>query len=275
MNVDHLRKQAKKLKTLYPELIKEFGATLTLSQALDVVARTHGFPSWHAIGNRTRSRPTPRAVGDAAEADIVPTAEIEKSYRWEAKAAASLVVKLDDNADPIEYAEGREYVLRCRGLAVGHAVRLENDTFEDRCDQLGRITGDFSDYSPSALRSLVSAAHQAVDRCPAFVDGWNFLAGALFRAGLWRDSLAISEPIATGLLSGLPTSRSGVVQVCYGMLANRPFFRIAHCYLLGLHHAERHVEADTLAHRLYSLWPNDNMGFRFLLSREGREQATG
>ena len=48
MNIEHLRKQAKNLQSIFPELVATSGPKLTLASARAALARTHGFPSWSA-----------------------------------------------------------------------------------------------------------------------------------------------------------------------------------------------------------------------------------
>jgi hypothetical protein len=64
------------------------------------------------------------------------------------------------------------------------------------------------------------------------------------------------------------------VQVSYGFLANRPFFRLLHCNVLLLDAVGRHREADALVKRALKLCPNDNIGFRFLKTRAMRARET-
>ena len=63
-----------------------------------------------------------------------------------------------------------------------------------------------------------------------------------------------------------------MVQISYGMFERRAFFRLMHSYLLLLDAVDRHADADPLAPRLYALWPMDNIGLRFLLTRQDRAE---
>jgi hypothetical protein len=150
-------------------------------------------------------------------------------------------------------------------------VEREAHALDELSEELGDLTGSYHDYAPQDLEKLATAARAAVARSPLYLDGWNLIAGILLTQGQFAEGLAVAEPVTTALLDLLPTD--GRIQVCYGLLVNRPFFRLAHCYLLLLHKADRHRDADALAKRMYALWPNDNMGFRFLLTRAARNRS--
>jgi hypothetical protein len=267
MNLSQLRKQAKNLKQLFPELVATHGNELTLSQALEAVARSHGYPSWSAAVAKAEP-PDAGRLREVAPSDIGTI--LRAGYAFALSEDAELAVDLDDNGEPTRYAAGHEAILCLRQRADAIAVRREDDALDALSDRLGGVTGSFSDYTARSLAPLLRAAREAVARCPLFLDGWSRVAGLLFTQHKFAEALAVAEPVATALLNMLPTA--GVVQVRYGHLENRPFFRIVHCHLLLLHQAGRHREADALAARMYRLWPGDNMGFRFLLDQASREE---
>jgi len=44
MNLSHLRKQAKNLQSIFPELVAAHGSRLLLSHAQDAIAGSYGYP---------------------------------------------------------------------------------------------------------------------------------------------------------------------------------------------------------------------------------------
>lgn len=266
MNLSHLRKQAKNLKQIYPELVAVHGGALSLAQAQEAIARTHGYPSWSAVVGRAGSPDADRS-GQSAAQDV--GAVIRAGYLFELTKDAELVVAIDDNGEPTRHAAGHDAVLSFHRRSDALDVQREDDSLDALADRLGGATGDFNDYTARGLASLLRASREAVARCPLHIDAWNRVAGVLFTQRNFQDALAVAEPVATALLDLLPPQ--GVIQVNYGRLDNRPFFRIVHCYLLLLHEAGRHREADALAERMCQLWPNDNLGFRFLLDQASRD----
>lgn len=265
MNLSHLRKQAKNLKQIYPDLVTACGNSMSLAQAQEAIARIHGYPTWSAAAAKAEVAEA-RPASMAAKPDI--GAQIRAGYTFDLSVPVELGVELDENGEPARYEIGREALLTLRNRGAESELRQEGDALDDLADRLGGITGDFNDYTSRGLSTLLRAAREAVARCPLYVDGWNRVVGALFTQRKFKEALSVAEPIASTLLDLLPTNC--VVQVSYGQLENRPFFRIVHCYLLLLHEEERHKEADALADRMARLWPNDNMGFRFLLTQVAR-----
>lgn len=271
MNIEHLRKQAKNLRTIYPDLVAENPDALSLSKAQEIIAKTHGFPSWHAVvgscstkTSRFNEAATPVETGESLVARA-----LKAGYSFELSEKSKLPVELsEEDATPTRFAIGQEATLRFRTMLDEKRVERETDKLDQLSEALGGMTGSFEEYTPAGLRRYAEAARAAVARCPLYVDGWNVLAGALFTQREYKKAIEVAEPVATSLLGMLPSK--GFVQVCYGTLDNRPFYRIVHCYLLLLHALDRHAEADLLAKRMYALWPNDNMGFRFLLTKESR-----
>lgn len=268
VNIDHLRKQAKNLQSIYPELVATRGVRLSLAHAQDAIARTHGFPSWSAMVAKGASVPSDTTSVASGVQNSIPNV-IRDGYRFVAGEVIELAIQLDDNAEPTRYALGREVVLSFRKPRQAASVRREDGALDELSEQLGGLTGAFRDYTQQGLASLLAASRKAVERCPLYLDGWNRVAGALFTQGKFAEAMAIVEPVAVALLDLLPSE--GTIQASYRDLSNRPFYRIVHCYLLLLHEAGRHREADVLAGRMYGLWPNDNIGFRFLLTRKARD----
>lgn len=271
MNIDHLRKQAKNLKSLYPSLVATHGATLTLSQVQDAVARSHGFPSWAAVLGKSEPTRAPKArrAGNAAVGphDDALTTLIRTGYRFEPGEPRELAVDIGDGGEPLRRALGRELVLRFCRATHAIAVRREDRALDQIADRFETVSGTFDEYTPPQREILLRHAREAVGRCPLYLDGWNRVAGVLFEERAFEAALAALEPVARGLRALLP---AGVVQVCYGLLEHRPFYRVMHTYLLLLNAVGRHAEADALAQQMLDLWPMDNVGFRFLLTREDR-----
>jgi hypothetical protein len=55
MNVDHLKKQAKRLANLYPEILTSNPERLPLAAALDVIAKINGYPGWQELSSKAKS----------------------------------------------------------------------------------------------------------------------------------------------------------------------------------------------------------------------------
>ena len=278
MNIDHLRKQAKNLRALYPDLVSANPGALSLTRAQEVIAKTHGFPSWNAaVGQaaaKTDVNHTAQGTEPASNAAVIEELPVVRAlrlgYAFNLGEEDELATELSDHdASPTKHAIGREASLMIRKKKDLKLLDRETEKLDELAEELGGMTGEFDAYTPSDLLRYMRAARRAVDRCPLYVDGWNVLAGTLFTQRKFDEAMAVAEPVATTLLDMLP--KKGLIQVNYYALENRPFYRIVHCYLLLLHETGRHAEADALAKRMYALWPMDNMGFRFLLTKKSRD----
>ena len=268
VNITHLRKQAKNFKSIYPEIVAAHGTGISLSAAQDVIARTHGFPSWTAAIKKSTAEAAaaPKSIALASH-DAIDC--ISSGYEFVLEDETELAIRLDHDGEPTAYATGRQAVLCIRSRRDQAKVDREDRAMDALEERVGGYSGSYSEYSPADLSMLLDQAREAVTRCRLYLDGWNRIAGSLWTQKKFREGLAVAEPIVLTLLELLPTQ--GLIQVCYGQLQNRPFFRLAHCYLLLLHALERHREANALARRMLQLWPNDNIGFRFLLTRADRD----
>lgn len=269
MNLDHLRKQAKNLRKQLPELIAQHGADLTLSQAQTAIARIHGYPGWTALLAANAAESPPRS----ADAERLATA-IRRHLRFGIGPTESLATQWSsETGEPTDFSQGVTAMLE--------PVSTKDTTLLRRVDQrmdtlifeeLGHPGGGYDDMPPADLERIVEGAREALARCPFYIEGISRLAGGLLTQGREEEALLIAEPAARALLDMIPTSHQ-VVQVPYGILENRPFHRLLHCYLLLLDAAGRHPEADALAARMQQLNPVDNIGFRFLANQEARRAA--
>lgn len=54
MSIEHLKKQAKNLHRLLPEFIQAHPDGGKLSDAQELIARTHGYPNFHAAATKAK-----------------------------------------------------------------------------------------------------------------------------------------------------------------------------------------------------------------------------
>lgn len=70
MDIKHLRKQARNLVRLYPELVAAHPASITLGTAQSALARLNGFPTWEAMITRQSTAPSASQVTPVAGVDL-------------------------------------------------------------------------------------------------------------------------------------------------------------------------------------------------------------
>lgn len=144
------------------------------------------------------------------------------------------------------------------------------DEFDEACDREGWLTGDFDDYSPQSLNKLLHLATKLTKQEPAFLDGFAFQVGAYVHTGQNKQAINLAEPLVAAIFEMIAKCanehKAKELLIPYVCLSNRPFHRLAHGLVLA-YLAERDADKGvSLAKRMFALWPNDNIGFRFIIA---------
>lgn len=132
---------------------------------------------------------------------------------------------------------------------------------------LGLTTGDLTTLDDAELEILLQSCKALTKINPEFLDGYAHWVGALIAREKNKDArtaVAVGMPVleaAFVLIDTIPKD----YYLNYYSLANRPFFRLAHNMVLALYAVNKNDEAQALAEKMLKVWPNDNVGFRFLL----------
>lgn len=271
MNVTHLKKQAKNLQKLYPELISDSPQGLTLSQAQAVIARLNGYPSWEALSTSAPSgisatKPSHRKAPTLGEA-------IERNLAIRTSGPDELVVAWDAEAGmPNRYRQGFEAIFYYVDERTRDAIeQLDKELFDD----MGALMGPGGGYSTIAAKErapLIERVEGITERWPGYIEGYAIIAGLQFESGHYDEALDTADPLVKHLLVMLERTRKGLpkgaFQVPYGFLANRPFHRLMHVYVLALEKCGQKDLAKRMARRMVRYHPGDNIGFRFWLDDE-------
>lgn len=254
MSIDHLKKQAKNLKAFLPTFLEAHpSGTATLADFQELVARISGYPSWHAALQR-RTEATSDTTAPNASAPLGITVSFEGVYVSEYT------------------SKGVEKPAREIKTAVFYPDDQERHDevvaqLDDFLDEQG-TSDDYGEEGPPEQysRELVRLCRKLIDRDPSFIDGYAHLCSALYWLGEFEAAIGLARPLFDRVSALLPTSFRG--RVSYLHLENRPFHRLAHGLVLAYYSfgsAEGNKQAGRLAKRMLRWWPNDNIGFRFLL----------
>ncbi len=159
--------------------------------------------------------------------------------------------------------------LNVAGYSGGNTLDKVTDEFDDACDMEGGLTGDFDDYSPKSLNKLLRLADKLTKQEPAFLDGFAFQVGAYVHIGQNKKAIGLAEPLVASIFEMIAKCteehKTKELLMPYSCLSNRPFHRLGHGLVLA-YLAERETEKGIdLAKRMIKLWPNDNIGFRFII----------
>ncbi len=257
MSLDKLKKQAKNLQRLLPEFISEHPNELRLGDCQELVARIYGFPNWHAASVRALANepPPPMARG------VVPTVVV-------------LPISIDAVVEEVvEYTEAggekrpREHThLR---IETNSAIDAEISKLDDFMETSG--WRDWEVPPVELSERMLRLCEQLIARQPAFLDGHAHLAVALMHLGRHDEVIARLLPIYEAIVAAFPEGKRFKGRIPYYALCNRPFHRIGanlvvSAYELGTTAGDKLGSA--IAKQMHRWWPNDNIGFRFILTAE-------
>jgi hypothetical protein len=277
MNIDHLRKQAKNLVKLYPDLVAGNPAELTLSAAQGAITRINGYPNWESMVFASR---VADGRGGKRKSDTSPldpaflVAELQKAicFRRDPEPSRLSIAYSKQDGSPTRFVDGHELHLDYATDDFREKARLADDALHDAFEEAGMsFDGRLDTIKPDAMSHLIEVVEASLRRCPFNLEGVPRLAGCYLQGRRDADVLAFIEPIAKAVLAMLPENEN--IHVSYYELDNRPFHRMMLHYVLALDRACRHVDADAAAKRMLGLWPNDNIGFRFMRTKALRAKA--
>lgn len=260
MSIEQAKKQAKSLRRLLPAFIAEHPDGGKLADFQELVARTHGYPSFHAMLEAHKA-------SDQKRQDSIGLGALRVSYQgiesWE-------MYDLDGNPKKSKRIAFGELRLPVAEYSEEDTLYAVTEEFDEACDMEGGLTGDFDDYSPQSLNKLLRLAAKLTKQEQAFVDGYAFQVGAYVHTGQNRKAINLAEPLVAAIFEMIAKCadehKAKELLIPYAHLSNRPFHRLAHGLVLA-YLAERDTDKGiSLAKRMFSLWPNDNMGFRFIIA---------
>lgn len=272
MNIDQLKKQAKALRDTFPGLVHTFGNKLTLAQAQATIAQLNGYPSWERMVAKSDGR---GASPSSALPSIQEVIRAGLYFAVDEEPSEMPTAFSSRTGDPTRYAMGYEAILRFRRKNDQALAEREDEALYELMARVcgESMDGTFTSMPAAALEQFDGEICASLQRAPLNIEGHSCLLGVRHALGRYSAAHLASEPVITTLIDLLPTDRT--VQVCYGLLANRPFFRLLRGHLLVLDRLGRHSEANAIAKLGYRLWPMDNMGFRYLTTRASRALDDG
>jgi len=256
MSLDKMKKQAKSLLRLLPNFINEHPNKLQLADCQELVARLHGFPNWHAASARADAMEPRIPRGSASAVLVLP-----------------ICICVDDDEEVVEYTEaGNEKSPRgysCLRIETHTSVEPEIEKLDSFMESSGWRDWD---VPPAELAErMLRLCEQLIARQPGFLDGYAHLAVALMHLGRHDEVIERLLPIYEAIVAAFPDGKKFRGRIPYYDLCNRPFHRIAANLVISAYE-QRTAAGDRLgsmlAVQMYRWWPNDNVGFRFILTAE-------
>ena len=260
MTIEELGKMASELHRRLPEFVDRHPKGFGLAACRNLMARCNGFPNWRG------------AVAAAAqeEAAPIPSRGIGPHVAVRVERKAVQEFSRSGNERPL-----REHdCLRFDFSAIKGLDRAVSQLDHFLVTQ-GSSQKFVDGLPPANRRTLAELCRRLVASVPGYIDGHAHLTGALVRLGQHAAAIDYAEPIFAELGALFPPGFKG--RVAYNELDNRPFHRLAYSLLLayyGRGTPEANHKGSALANQMVSWWPNDNLGFRFLLTPKAYAAAT-
>jgi hypothetical protein len=260
MSIDHLKKQSKNLKRLWPEFAQAHGSTPTLAACQELVARSCGYASWHSAVSQAETK-----------ARASTTVAAGKPLRHE---SGGLTVELWDGfpgqtTESVRFGHLEPALLEHVTEQLDEYLDKNSGLFDEDVKRLPRSE------RLKGMRELDELCSALVEDDPDFVDGYAHLVAC--KVALGAPELGVGAGQATFERAEKLIEAHGAVHVPYSSLKNRPFHRLAHGLVLAdlaVAKAAPAAEADAaqaaalaIIEKMLAWWPNDNMGFRLLKQR--------
>ncbi|WP_341744706.1 hypothetical protein [Azonexus hydrophilus] len=260
MSIDQAKKQAKNLRRLLPAFIAAHPDGGKLADFQELVARTHGYPSFHAMSEAHQATNHERHETLGLGALCVSYQGVESWAMYD----------LDGNPKMSKKMAYGELLLPAAEYSPEDTIAPISEEFDEACDMEGGLTGDFEDYSPQSLKKLLRLAVKLTKQEPAFVDGYAFQVGAYVTTGENRKAINLAEPLVARIFEMIAKCaiehNKKEMLIPYTYVSNRPFHRLAHGLVLAYLAVGETAKGVALAKRMFDLWPSDNMGFRFIIA---------
>lgn len=254
MSLDKMKKQAKNLLRLLPEFVREHPGELKLADCQELIARTHGFPNWHAAATH-QATTVVNDVGVASSFVVLPLSiqcEVQEIEEY---------TESGDLKSPCKYQ-----FLRIAPTRSINAVTGELDAFMEEA------RWDSWEVPPTDLAFRMAAlCEQLTAKQPAFLDGFAHLAVGLIHLGRNGEVITRLLPVYEAVVASFPDSERFDGRIPYSDFSNRPFHRIAANLVVAAYRSgtsRGDALGSKIAKQMYRWWPNDNVGFRFMLTAD-------
>jgi hypothetical protein len=223
---------------------------ISLARAQDAAARDAGYEHFHHVTACLAKTETPMPLRFAGLSQLVFHIEEDPGYD-------------EANADAVEVRATRQIG---RFAARNDSGSLESSALalNATLDHLDTVFDDVGEMPPADLEMIIARCRDLTAAEPAFLDGYAHWASALVALNRGAECVGMARPVYDAACAMVPGTFNGLIP--YWDLENRPFHRLAHNLLLAHKQAGQFAEAKAIAQRMLQWWPNDNIGFRFLLN---------
>lgn len=268
MSIEHLKKQSRNLKKLLPDFIKSHpNGEAPLAQIQDLIARSSGYPSWHAAVS-AKSKQTDASLPN------IGFRVLNHDLYTEGRSLSDCVHFIDSDSCIFFSFIDKDLYYRL-------SVDLEDFKDTTSADAL-RINENSTDKELEVLlaQALVVKCKSLLEEHPNFLDAALSLGSSLNTLNRHAEAIEVCKPLFDNLCSLLPGGFSGF----HGMIApahieNRNVYRLAHILTSAYIqiNTEYGDEAASSITRAMLMWfPYDGLRFsRFLPKLNQRKKRAG
>ncbi len=260
MPLDKLKKQAKNLHRLLPDFVREHKTELQLAHCQELIARINGFPNWHVAVSRV-DEPSGNKLSDTAPVRGIDLAGLFVDLVVTVNAGDGVGLEGDDDG---HYSPAANQFLT---VSTHPSIEKEIDELDEFLDTSG--WRDWDSPPVELAQELIQLCEELIRRQPSFLDGYAHLAVALMHMGKHREVLERFLPVYEKVVFKFPDAKKFRGLISYSELENRPFHRLAMNLVVSAYEhgtLKSNAIGAKIARQLYAWWPNDNLGFRFMLT---------
>ena len=202
MSIEHLKKQSRNLKKLLPDFIRSHpNGEAPLAQIQELIARSSGYPSWHAaVSSRIEQSYSNQQIGaiegigiDALEADLYMDGHELGYCRKFASPQSKILFRFID----------RDLYGRLEGELVAFIEKTSSDL------RISKKHATNEDLEKALASTLIAKCRSMLAEHPNFIGAAAYLSNCLSVLDKHNDLIDATKPIFDDLCSILPGGFSG------------------------------------------------------------------
>lgn len=221
---------------------------IPLAKALDIAAINAGYENYHHVNFCASNTKTSQQIS-SIKFTIHTYSDVFTDYHESEKGIKrkAIFAIIDESKD---------------------SIFESSEILDELVEEVGGGLGDMTLIPEYGLKEIVKLCKSLTKDAPTFIDGYAHWAGALIALKQYNKCIKMALPIFESICKTIPVNSL----VSYYELSNRPFHRLAVNLLLAYYGANKDDKAKAIAEKMLLLWPNDNIGFRYLLTPPDEQQ---
>jgi hypothetical protein len=221
------------------------------SAALDAAARDAGYENFHHVTSCAAKTQAPARSALLGALIFAVHRELGEFQTYENEGIEEVTIRKKEGV--------------FQAIGQREAMEKATDQLHDLLEELdGGGVGDMHTMGSEANQRMAELCESLCKVAPEFLDGYAHRAGALVALRRHAEAVEVAAPVFAAASELIGKGYKGYVPYWY--LENRPFHRLAHNLVLAHAGTGEADKAHLIAAQMLKWWPNDNIGFRYLLS---------